>query len=185
LTRAFIALELTPEIQKQLGQTQTELDKSSADVKWVKSEGIHLTLKFLGNVSLELAEEIKKIIDNLAKENQHFELQLANLGAFPKIEYPRVIWVGIEKGKEQTLNLAQSLEERLIKLGFAKEKRPFKPHLTLGRVRSARNRNQLKELLRSTIFKPATMSADTIVLFQSTLTPQGAIYQPLHKAKLT
>lgn len=183
--RTFIALELAPEIQKQLGQIQDQLKKANADVKWVRPEGIHLTLKFLGNVSLELIEEIKKTIDQLAAKHKHFELNITQLGAFPKIEHPRVIWVGIEQGKEQTIKLAQDLAEDLIHLGFLPEKRPFKPHLTLGRVRSNRQREQLKELLQSAKVTPTTMQAQTLTLFKSTLTPKGAIYQALHQAKLS
>lgn len=182
--RSFIALELTPEVQSQLGQIQSELKKADADVKWVKPEGVHLTLKFLGNVSLELIEEIKKIIEQLAKNHQAFEMKISQLGAFPTMEHPRVIWVGIEQGKEQTQKLAQDLEEHLMQLGFLKEKRSFKAHLTLGRVRSARNRNQLKKLLLSVKFPQTTMQAQTLTLFKSTLTPQGAIYQSLQEVKL-
>lgn len=182
--RSFIALELAPEIQKQLGQIQDELKKSGADVKWVNPEGVHLTLKFLGNVSPELLEEIKKLIDQLAKNHKSFELKIGQLGAFPKIEYPRVIWVGMEQGESQAVELAQDLEERLIQLGFLREKRAFKGHLTLGRVRSARNRDQLKGLLQSLASPRTTMQAETLILFKSTLTPKGAIYQALHEAKL-
>ncbi len=183
--RAFIALELTGEIQEQLAQIQSELKKAGADVKWVDPSGIHLTLKFLGNVSLKLIEEIKPLLDELAKTHQRFELRLGKLGAFPKIEYPRVIWVGIEQGSEQTIRLTQDLEQGLMaKSGFLPEKRRFSPHLTLGRVRSANNRAQLKGLLVSTTFPQKTMQAETIILFKSTLTPQGAIYQPLHSTSL-
>ncbi len=183
--RSFIALELTPEIQEQLGRIQAELKKAGADVKWVKPEGIHLTLKFLGNVGLELLEEIKKLLEQLACAHKAFELKIGGLGAFPKIEYPRVIWVGIEQGFEQIIKLTQDLEEYLIKLGFLPEKRRLMPHLTLGRVRSAHNRTQLKELLLSTTFPQKAMQADTVILFKSTLTRQGAIYQPLYQAKLS
>ncbi|MCQ9207969.1 MAG: RNA 2',3'-cyclic phosphodiesterase [Omnitrophica bacterium] len=184
MPRTFIALELTEEIHQQLAQIQDELKKSGADVKWVKPSGIHLTLKFLGNVSLELIKEIKQVLNQLAKEHQGFELTISQLGAFPKVEYPRVIWVDIEQGKEKATQLAQGLEKGLINLGFLPEKRPLKPHLTLGRVRSSHNRNQLKTLLQSTTLPQATMQANTLTLFKSTLTPQGAIYEPLHKAKL-
>ena len=183
--RTFIALELAPEIQKHLGQIQAELKKSGADVKWVDPSRIHLTLKFLGNLSLKLLEEIKVIIDQLAREHKRFELKVSRVGAFPKVEYPRVIWVGIEGGSEQALRLAENLEQQLIHLGFLKEKRPVKAHLTLGRVRSARNRTQLKELLLSVTFPEKTMLAEVLTLFKSTLTPQGAIYQPLHEARLS
>ena len=183
--RSFIALELTAEIQKQLAQIQDELKKSGADVKWVNPCGIHLTLKFLGNVSLQLLEEIKKIIDQLAKEHQRFETKISQLGAFPKIEYPRVIWVGIEQGKNEAVQLAKSLEERLVKLGFLPEKRGLSPHLTLGRVRSSHKREQLKKLLQSITFPQKSIQAERLILFKSTLTSQGAIYQSLHEAILS
>lgn len=183
--RAFIALELTSEIQNQLKQAQDGLKKAGADVKWVEPSGIHLTLKFLGNVSLELIGEIKKHLDALVKDHRRFELSISELGAFPKKEYPRVIWVGIPRGRDQTIELAKDLQERLINLGFMKEKRDFKPHLTLGRVRSNHNRSQLTKLLESVTVLPKTMQAETLTLFKSTLTPQGAIYEALHKAKLS
>ena len=183
--RSFIALRLSPEIQQELGRVQADLKKAEADVKWVKPEGIHLTLKFLGSVSLELIEEIKKALDALVKNHRPFTLKISGLGAFPKIEHPRVIWVGIEQGKEQSIKLAKGLEQGLIKHGFLPEKRSFKPHLTLGRVRSPHNRDQLKKLLQSVSVTAKTMPAEKLILFKSTLTPQGAIYAPLHEAKLS
>ena len=182
--RSFIALELTGEIQDELAQIQDELKKSGADVKWVNPSGIHLTLKFLGNVNLESLKKIKQIINQLAKEHRRFELEISQLGAFPKIEYPRIIWVGIGQGKEDAAALAKALEQDLANLGFLPEKRVFSPHLTLGRVRSPRNRAQLKELLQSTSFSQKTMQAKKLILFKSTLTKQGAIYQSLYEAKL-
>lgn len=183
--RAFIAVELEAKIQAQLEQIQDELKKSGADVKWVRPEGIHLTLKFLGSVSLELLEEIKKVLDRLVKTHKSFELDISQVGAFPTTGHPRVIWVGIGQGKDESIKLAQALEEGLIKLGFLREKRLFRPHLTLGRVRSGHNRNQLKSLLLSVKFLRRTMQAKKLILFKSTLTPQGAIYQPLYEANLS
>ncbi len=183
--RSFIALELTPEVHQELAQAQSQLKASGADVKWVNPEGIHLTLKFLGSVSMELIAKIEKTLDGLAKDHRAFQLELKNLGAFPKLEYPRVIWVGIEGNSEQSISLAQDLEKRLIKVGFLPEKRTFKPHLTLGRVRSNRKRNQLIKLLQSVTLTPKTMQAEKLTLFKSTLTPSGAIYQPLYSTSLS
>jgi 2'-5' RNA ligase len=185
MIRSFIALEISPEIQAQLGQIQNQLKKSDADVKWVNPQNIHLTLKFLGNVSPEMIEQIKKVITKLSQEHKHFELKITQLGAFPTIEHPRVLWVGIEQGFKPTIQLAKDLEERLIQLGFLREKRAFTPHLTLGRVRSNQNRKQLKQLLHSITFHPQTMPVQTIILFKSTLTPKGALYQPLYQTQLS
>ncbi len=183
--RSFIALELTPEVHQELTRAQSQLKASDTDVKWVNPENIHLTLKFLGSISLELIAEIKKILEELAREHRAFQLEVKNLGAFPKIEYPRVIWVGIERGSEHSINLVRDLEQRLIKVGFLPEKRPFKPHLTLGRVRSSRKRNQLRELLQSVKLTPKTMQAEKLTLFKSTLTASGAIYEPLYSTSLS
>jgi len=182
--RTFIAIEVSEEIKKMLGQIETHLKYAGADVKWVRPEIVHLTLKFLGNVSLKLIEEIKKLLDQMAGDHKCFELGISRVGAFPKIEYPRVIWVGIGQGKEDAAQLAKALEQGLANLGFLPEKRAFSPHLTLGRVRSPQNRAQLKELLQSTAFPQKTMQAKKLTLFKSTLTKQGAIYQPLYEAKL-
>lgn len=183
--RSFVALRLSQEIHNQLAWVQDELKKSAADVKWVKPCAIHLTLKFLDNVSLKLLEEVKNVINRLAGEHQGFKLTINRLGAFPKIEHPRVIWVGIGQGSDESIRLAQGLEKSLAGLGFLPEKRPFKPHLTLGRVRSSHNRDQLKKLLASLNILPKTMHVETLTLFKSTLTPQGAIYQALHEANLS
>ena len=182
--RSFIALELSEEIQEALGRIQASLKKSNADVKWVKPRGIHLTLRFLGNISPQLIAEINKLIDRLAQSHSPFKLSMAGLGAFPNIEHPRVIWVGIEQGRKESERLARDLEQGLNQFGFLPEKRNFYAHLTLGRARSSRNRNQLKQLLSSLAVETKTMLVDKIVLFQSTLRPQGAIYQTLHQGKL-
>ncbi len=181
--RTFIALELTSEIHDELDQLQQKLKAACADVNWVNPRGIHLTLKFLGSISLELIEEVKKTVEAAAKTYSCFTITLAALGAFPNQEYPRVIWVGIEddnKSKE----LAEDLKERLINLGFLPEKRDFNPHLTLGRARSSANRENLKELLTTLNVKKITTKLRTITVFKSTLTPSGAIYEPLFRQAL-
>ncbi|MFH1045635.1 MAG: RNA 2',3'-cyclic phosphodiesterase [Candidatus Omnitrophota bacterium] len=183
-TRSFIALEISNPIQKELARLQQELQTANADIKWVKPTRIHLTLKFLGDVSPQLLTEVKTVISGLGLETPAFEIGIERLGAFPTSEHPRVIWVGIGQGKECSQRLAKNLEEKLQQLGFIPEKKPFQPHLTLGRVRSNHNRAQCTELLRNLSVAPIAMRADKLVLFKSTLTPDGAIYEPLHEVKL-
>ncbi|MBL7069275.1 MAG: RNA 2',3'-cyclic phosphodiesterase [Candidatus Omnitrophica bacterium] len=184
--RTFIALELSPEIKDELTQLQAQLKSINADVKWVKPQSMHLTLKFLGDIVQEQIEEIKKILDNAASRHASFEVSLFQVGGFPRLESPRVIWVGIDKGCSQSEAIAKELEEELERIGFEKEKRPFSAHLTLGRVRSPKERNELVSKIKALDFKPsASCIIDKITLFQSTLTPQGSIYTPLHEAKLT
>ena len=182
--RAFIALELSNEIKNELARLQGELKKVGADIKWVKSQNIHLTLKFLGDIDEGKVEQIKKILDQISSQNKTFEISPFKLGAFPNIDNPRVVWAGIDKGCSNAEQIAQSVEDELSKIGFEKESRPFSAHFTLGRVKSGKNKAALKESFSSVEARPESCAINSITLFQSTLTPQGPIYSSLHKAKL-
>ncbi len=183
--RAFIAIELPDDVRRKLASIQEELKKANADIKWVKPENIHLTLKFLGNIPDDKIEKIKALLDKIASRHGKFEAILFKIGAFPKLEYPRVIWVGMDKGCNLAEEIAVKIEDGCEHIGFAKEKRPFSAHLTLGRVRTGKNKVALKEKLLSTAVKPQSFIVDKIILFQSTLTPRGPIYTPLHSSILS
>jgi len=181
--RSFIAIELSESIKKELAQLQEELKSCSADVKWTKPENIHLTLKFLGSVDEVQINQIKSILDKVASNCKPFKISLFKIGCFPKLDYPRVVWVGIDKGCSDAEAIAKDIEEDLSKIGFTKEKRSFSAHLTLGRVRSGKNRKNLVEKIKSLEFDSSTeMLAKEITLFKSTLTPKGSIYTSLHKS---
>jgi 2'-5' RNA ligase len=183
--RAFIALNLSSELKHELSRLQEELTKANADVKWVKTENIHLTLKFLGNVEETKIEEIRHILDGISSPEKPFEISLSNLGAFPNLNHPRVLWVGLDKGSSETKRIAASLENELQKIGFPKEERPFSAHLTLGRVKSGRNKAALKEKASSLQVRPKSCVVNNLTVFQSKLTPTGPIYTSLHEAKFT
>ncbi|MFH1656020.1 MAG: RNA 2',3'-cyclic phosphodiesterase [Candidatus Omnitrophota bacterium] len=177
--RAFIAVELNKDIQEGLAKIQAELRSARADVKWVKPGNIHLTLKFLGNIDPDLATKIKQILEDLGKNHRSFSADLNELGAFPKPKSPRVIWVGMQKGKDDLISIVEHLENRLSEIGIAKEDRIFHPHVTIGRLRSPHNRSKLVEMLEKNSSIPVlNFTVDKIVLFKSTLTPQGSIYEP-------
>lgn len=183
--RTFIAINLNDKIKQALAKVQAELEKSNADVKWADPENIHLTLKFLGEISEQQVGQIKEALDKVASNLKPFEITLSGIGAFPKLDYPRVVWVGIEKGKNETEGIAKMIEDELEKLGFEKEKRGFTAHLTIGRVRSGKNKDALKEILNSLNLQPTTYylkpsDVNAIYLYQSTLTPKGPVYTPLH-----
>jgi len=185
--RTFIAIELSQQIRDTLAQIQSHLKYAGVDVKWVEKDNIHLTLKFLGEVSEEKIKKIKSILDNIGKTVKSFEISLKDIGAFPKIDYPRVIWVGLDKGAKESGELAEKINDSLSKIGFQKETRDFAAHLTIGRVRSPKNKEALREKIvsispRSTVHGPQLISF--VALFQSTLTPKGPIYTKLHEAKL-
>lgn len=183
--RAFIAIELTPELQEELSRVQAELKKSSADVKWIESKQIHLTLKFLGNISNRQAEETKKAMTKIAHHISTFRMSLSEIGAFPKIEYPRIIWVGVEEGRKQLKELNSMIENELGSLDFPKETKEFHPHVTLGRVKSSKNKLALKQHIESIGFVSHNeIEIKQLTLFESILTPEGPLYTPLYKAAL-
>ena len=184
--RTFIAIEISDGAKSALGQIQAHLKYAGADVKWVENENIHLTMKFLGEVKEDKVEEIKMALDAIGRETKPFEIVLKGIGAFPNIDYPRVIWVGIDKGAAEATEVSRKVDDELLKIGFPKESRPFAAHLTLGRVRSSHNKAALKEKINSINEKLPDInrqSIGSVILFKSTLTPKGSIYTKLHEAK--
>ena len=137
--RTFIAIELSEEIKATLAQVQSHLKYSGADVKWVEPTNIHLTMKFLGEIDEKTRENVQSILDEIAKTTKPFEISLKDVGAFPKIEFPRIIWVGLGKGAKESTELANNIDVALsTEIGFDKDTRDFVSHLTIGRVRSGK-----------------------------------------------
>jgi len=183
--RTFIAIELPNEIRNSLSRLQEQLKTSGADVKWVAPENIHLTLKFLGEVEEKKLEKITQIIEDTCGERNKFQIRIASLGAFPKIDFPRVIWVGLDLGDKETKEIAKELEQNLAKIGIPKEDRSFSSHITIGRMRSTLNREKLVQNLRNKLGgQNLEFCVNKITLFKSTLTPKGPIYEVLKEANL-
>ena len=190
VVRAFIAIDLSPEIHKRLDQVADELKNRLAGVpvRWVPVENVHLTLKFLGDVSLTNLEILKKILRSEANNHLPFEISIGQLGAFPSKRRPRVIWVGVEAPQE-LMDLQRAIESETTRLGYARDRREFSPHLTLGRI--SRNANsadlrQIGEVLKSYAvgFLGATRVKE-VHLFRSDLQPGGAVYTSLLNAPLS
>lgn len=186
--RTFIAIELPPEIKNSLSSLQEQLKKSGADVKWVQPQNIHLTLKFLGERDDKKIEKIMQILEETAKDKNLFEISISSVGAFPTINSPRVIWVGVDKGDTQIKEIAKDLEERIAKIGIPGEDRPFSSHITIGRMRSGLNRERLVKdldnLTHSFGQQTKRFLVTKITLFESILTSKGPIYEVLREASL-
>jgi len=186
--RAFIAIELSPDLRKRLASLEEQLKSSSADVKWVEPKNIHLTLKFLGEIDEKQLGEIAKIIQETADKNKRFFIRLATPGAFPNINFPRVIWIGIDKGDSEIKQIAKILEEEISKVGIPQENRPFSSHITLGRVRSGLNREKLVKNLENLASNLPQDSPEFMVtkitLFKSTLSAGDPVYEALKEAHL-
>ena len=157
-------------------------------MKWVNPESIHLTLKFLGNITADKIVEITKAIENAAQTTPPFHLEVKGLGVFPNLKRVQVIWTGLRGDTDKLSQLQQRLESNLAGLGFPAESRPFTPHLTLARVRdqaSTDERQRIGQLITDTEFEAVhPIEVDAISLMKSQLTREGAIYSHLSLAKL-
>lgn len=183
--RAFIAVELSETARGAVARLQDALRPAGADVKWVEPQNLHLTLKFLGEAEEPRLPELTQVLESAASHLSPFTFSLEGVGAFPRLEYPRIVWTGIQEGKESLVALANQLEEACGRCGFSPEERPFSPHLTIGRVRSGKRLAFLVQQLRETTFQTAApVPAEKIVLFQSILSPRGATYSPLREIPL-
>jgi 2'-5' RNA ligase len=187
--RSFIAIELPEEAKEGLARLKKELERNEHKfVKWVDPWGIHLTLKFLGNIPSKRLTEIIEAIKEAAQGISPFHLEISGLGAFPSLSQARVFWVGIGGELDKLSRLQQNIDSALAVLGFAKEERSFVPHLTLARIRqgaSPLERRSFGELVGSTIFDDKYhIKVEAISLMRSQLTPAGAIYTCLSTVEL-
>lgn len=174
--RVFIAIELPAEIQKELGALQRDLKSVTNSARWVAPESIHLTLKFIGQTPDQRIPEIDSALIGLTWKP--FTVTVRGLGFFPGTRSPRVLWAGLETPTME--NLAQQVDTRMERLGFEKEKRAFRPHLTLARARDMRIDNSLviaTEKYQEQVF--GSFTVDRFYLIQSTLKPSGAVYNRL------
>jgi 2'-5' RNA ligase len=178
--RVFFAIELPESIKLFLRKISTEFKQCGGDVKWVNPGGIHLTIKFLGEIRSDLLPQIEQEVRPIFASQKVSSHTLANLGVFPDLRRPRVVWVGCTDDSRALSPLALKLEDSLERLGFPKEKRTFRPHLTLGRIRSNKDISRLVDGIRERVdIAGPSFTADKAVLFQSVLKPSGAEYFPL------
>lgn len=186
--RSFIAMDIPDEILNQLDQAAKALKKrlTGLPIRWVPVGNIHLTIKFLGNVSTTNIEIVERILESQASQFQPFEVSVGGLGAFPSTHRPRVIWIGI-KTTDDMADFKRSIDLEVARLGYNREKREFSPHLTLGRISRNANLNELLQIgdILSKVkigFLGATRIKE-IHLYKSTLEPSGATYSKLFTAK--
>jgi 2'-5' RNA ligase len=187
--RSFVAIELPQEAKNGLASLRRELGRDEHRfVKWVDPGGIHLTLKFLGNIPSKRATEITEAMAKAVQGLSPFLLEISGLGAFPSVKRARVVWVGVGGELDKLSALQQNIDSALAPLGFAREERPFVPHLTVARVRegaSPAERGSLGELVGSATFEDKyPVEVEAVKLMRSRLTPTGAIYTCLSAVAL-
>ena len=187
--RTFIAVELPQEIHDRLQKLRVHFGASMRDVRWTKHGNVHVTLKFLGDVQVSRIDAISEALRDIAHQFSPFTMSLAGIGAFPNSRKPRIVWVGIEKGANSLIEMAKLIETSMKRLGFPLEKRPFRPHLTVGRVRRLTDPARMTEALeRSEVGELGEFIVERVNLIKSQLDPAGSIYTtlvevPLEKAK--
>ncbi|HEY3376725.1 MAG TPA: RNA 2',3'-cyclic phosphodiesterase [Armatimonadota bacterium] len=175
--RAFIAVPVDEAICAQFAEVQQRLRQAQADVSWVQTDRVHLTLKFLGNVVEEHIPPLHDALRLVAARTAPFALTMAGVGAFPSFRRPQVLWAGVTEGMTPLAVLAGLVDEAMAAHGFPRETRPFRAHVTLGRVKSPAHAAELRalaEAYRETTF--GEMAVTQLRLMRSDLSPQGARY---------
>lgn len=187
--RAFIAIDLPPEIRQRLDHVTAQLKEKleGVPVRWVPGSNIHLTLKFLGDVSVANLELLKKMLAKEVEMHRRFEVSVGGLGAFPNFRRCRVVWVGVEAPPELN-TLQRGIDTAIATLGYSREDRPFSAHLTLGRVsRNANSRDvqAIGSVLESTkVGFLGVTKVDSVHLYKSDLRPTGSVYTQLYSVPL-
>jgi len=183
--RLFIAIEIPDEVKKELTATQQLLKGSGIEASWPRPEGIHLTLKFLGETPESRIPDIMKGIREAAKETGPFRLEVRGVGTFPNPKNARVAWVGLSGDVEKLSRIQASVEEAITGIGFERDERAFTPHLTLGRVKYIRSRDQWLKTLEEV--RDASLSGfdvTAVSLMKSELKPSGAVYTEMGTVEL-
>jgi 2'-5' RNA ligase len=177
--RSFIAFDMDNEsILKRITDVQNLLAKTGADLKLVEPKNIHITLRFLGNITANMAERIHEEMKKV--QFTAFDAKIHGVGVFPNLHYPRVLWAGITQGADELRSIFNQLEPSLRSLGFAPDSKGFSPHLTIARVRSGRNKAELgKCVTENANYEFGIVRAQCLRLKRSDLTPKGPIYSTL------
>jgi 2'-5' RNA ligase len=181
--RAFLALDISEEVRREIGEFEKEIDSVGADIKLVETENLHVTMKFLGEIDAGVLEKVYDVMRGLREEK--FVMKVEGVGVFPNWRVARVVWVGIGEGRERVIEIQRKLDSGLAGLGFGRE-RDFVPHITVGRVRSPRNRDRLLQVLENYRGRKfGSCVAERLVLKMSQLTPKGPIYSDLREVEFT
>ena len=174
--RSFLAIDLAEDLKPEIADVQKEFKKTGANIKYVPSQNMHFTLKFFGNIDEDMVEEISEAVEKVIRNYSAFDLSIGGCGSFPNQNTIKVLWIGIDRNS-RIADLQKDLDMEFKKLGFKKE-RNYISHLTIGRPRNGKNKNQIRDTINSLKdLKIGTMRVSKISLKKSTLTPQGPIYE--------
>jgi 2'-5' RNA ligase len=182
MIRVFLAVELSSNIQEKIFALQQQLKGTLPPINWVRSESIHLTLKFLGYVDPSLVSQLLSALKPIGEKHVPFSIDVQGLGVFPHVKHPRIFWVGLTGNTQALHDLVFEIEAALETLGFPLEEKPYHPHLTLARIKRE-NAKVGSALIQTRALESdqhlGTLIVDRFTLFQSDLDSSGARYTPL------
>jgi 2'-5' RNA ligase len=183
--RTFIAIEIPGDIKQRMADVQATLRKAAVDASWPRSEGIHLTLKFLGEVPDAQVPDIAHALRTVVQGMSRFRLEIAGTGAFPNARNARVVWIGVKGDLEKLNGVQAAIEEAMVRIGMEREERAFKPHLTLARIKYTRSRESLLSALEQVKnIRLPEFEVRSVSLMKSELKPSGAEYTELARVEL-
>jgi len=186
LMRLFIAIKIPPRVESALGKLIDELRSVPSPARWVRAESIHITLKFLGDVTISQQAKLSESLGRIASCTKTFELSTGQVGAFPNLQSPAVLWIGLaDAGLIPLRQLQKDIESACYDIGFPREKRRYSPHLTLCRIKDQQNLQQLVQTFQNTSLQKFLIPIDEIHLMQSKLSPKGAVYSVVESFSLS
>ena len=194
--RTFVCIEIPERVRERIAELQRGLSRTDAQVSWTRPSNIHLTLKFLGDVTRPRIERVTRAVELAASSLAPFEVEVGGTGCFPSPRSPRVLWIGLTGLPDLLKQLHAKIEDELYDEGFPRESKRFSPHLTIGRLRVARcpfpgsgnasrNASRLAEELLATGFEPEKFLAREVIVMRSELKPTGSVYTPQATIRLS
>jgi 2'-5' RNA ligase len=181
-TRCFIAVECNNiEIIQKAQEVQGGLSATGGNLKHVEPDNLHLTLKFLGEIDKHQVDKVSEMVSEISFNP--FNMSIENVGVFPNLRRPSIIWAGITEGVMDLTRIFNEVDNKISKMGFKRERRRFHPHITISRVRSGKNRDKIiEELMRISDYRFGENRVDKIVFKKSVLTPKGPVYTSLSES---
>lgn len=183
--RIIIGVDICENLKKEIIKVHEIVESTGAFIQWVKFSNLHITFKFLGEINDEYIPKLEDMLFDVSRKIKPFKINFGDLGAFPKIEMPRIIWASIHKNHQKIVSLREKIAEECRNLGFPKEdEQPFKAHVTIGRVKYPKDKRELATALREFKIKPEDCQIKAIKLFESEITPEGPVYSTLYETEL-
>lgn len=174
--RLFVAVELSPGVRRKLADAQRRLAPECPDVRWTREDALHLTMRFIGDAPVGQVEALAKALTAQAREVEPVDLRVEGLGCFPAAGRVRVVWAGAEEETGDLARLAQNVDRALAELGYPSDGKPFRPHITLGRLKEDSSGGAVRRAVESAAFRGGVEGVDELVLMASDLSSRGPKY---------